>query len=129
MSQPRPRILSTTPYLVVANLERSLDFYVTKLGFREPNTWGEPPCFAMMHRDSFEMMLSLAESPAHIRPNGPNGLWDVYFRVPSVAAQVAALEAAGVPLARKPEKTVYNMIEMAILDPDGYRICFGQDTD
>jgi len=34
----------------------------------------------------------------------------------------------GVEIARLPERTVYNMIEMEIVDPDGYRICLGQDT-
>lgn len=129
MPDARPKILTSTPYFIVANLQRSLDFYVGKLGFGQPNIWGEPPCFAMIHRDAFELMLSLAEDPAHIRPNGPNGQWDVYFRVRDLAAEEAALAAAGVPLARKPENTVYDMLEMEVLDPDGYRICFGQSTD
>ena len=48
----RPRVLSTTPLLVVADLQRSLGFYCQKLGFGEPSVWGEPPCFAMLHRDA-----------------------------------------------------------------------------
>jgi catechol 2,3-dioxygenase-like lactoylglutathione lyase family enzyme len=124
----RPRLITTTPLFVVADLRRSLAFYCDRLGFGDAGVWGEPPCFAMCHRDGFELMLSLAENPAHIRPNGPNGLWDLYVRVPSLEAEAAALAAAGVPLVRQPEKTVYEMIEMEILDPDGYRICFGQNS-
>jgi catechol 2,3-dioxygenase-like lactoylglutathione lyase family enzyme len=125
---PRPRLLSTTPVLVVSDLQRALDFYCRKLGFDEPNVWGEPPCFAMLHRDGFELMLSLAEGGHRPTPNGPASVWDVYVRVPDVAAEIAALGEAGVPLAKGPTDLFYGMREIEVLDPDGYRWCFGQDT-
>jgi catechol 2,3-dioxygenase-like lactoylglutathione lyase family enzyme len=129
MPRARPGLLTSTPLFVVSDLHRAIAFYVGKLGFQEPQRlWGDPPCFAMLHRDAFEIMLSLAEKPDHVRPNGPNGIWDVYFRVPSLDAEVKALEASGAVLARQPETTEYDMIEAEVLDPDGYRICFGQDT-
>jgi hypothetical protein len=56
----RRRVRTTTPLLVVTDLERSLDFYTRQVGFGEPGIWGQPPCFAMVHRDGFELMLSLA---------------------------------------------------------------------
>jgi catechol 2,3-dioxygenase-like lactoylglutathione lyase family enzyme len=123
----RPRLLTTTPVFVVSDLMRSLEFY-GRLGFRANRTWGEPPCFAMPRRDGFELMLSLAEDPSRVRPNGPSGVWDAYVRVPDLAAEKAALDEAGVAIARAPERTVYEMVEMEVIDPDGYRICFGQDT-
>ena len=42
----RARVLSSTPLFVVADLQRSLQFYRQVLGFGEPSVWGEPPCFA-----------------------------------------------------------------------------------
>ena len=128
MPEARPALLTSTPLFVVSDLQRSIDFYVRKLGFRSPKTWGGPPCFAILDRDGFEIMVSLAENAEHVRPNGPSGIWDVYLRVPDLDAEKRALESAGGALARQPEKTVYDMIEMEILDPDGYRVCFGQDT-
>jgi catechol 2,3-dioxygenase-like lactoylglutathione lyase family enzyme len=122
-----PRILTSTPLFVVSDLARSLAFY-ERLGFRANRTWGEPPCFAMPRRDGVELMLSLAEDPGRVRPNGPHGVWDVYLRVADLAAEKAALDAAGVAIARAPERTVYDMVEIEVLDPDGYRICFAQDT-
>src|SRR6188768_4322016 len=91
----RPRLQSMTPLLVVSDLQRSIDFYQRRLGFADPSVWGEPQCFAMLSRDGFELMLSLAEDSAHIRPNGPNALWDFYLRVADIAAEMAALKAAG----------------------------------
>src|SRR5260221_6647869 len=122
----RPKALATTPLFVVADLQRSMAFY-EKLGFGEPGVWGEPPCFAMANRNGFDVMLSVAEDPAHIRPNGPNKLWDLYIKVADLAAEKEVLEAAGVAIIRSPSKTAYGMLEMEVVDPDGYRVWFGQD--
>jgi len=122
----RPKVTSTSPLFVVSDLQRSVDFYCGKLGFREPAMWGEPPCFAMMNRDEFDLMLSLAENPAHVRPNGPNRVWDLYIKVTDLDAELMALKEAGVPLDLEAHTTEYEMIEAEVVDPDGYRICFGQ---
>ena len=124
----RPRILATTPVFVVSDVARSLAWYCDKLGFREPAMWGgDPPEFGMCNRDDLDLMVSCAETPAHIRPNGPNKVWDLCILVEDVAAEQRALESAGVRIERGPEKTFYDMIEIEIVDPDGYRICFGQN--
>jgi catechol 2,3-dioxygenase-like lactoylglutathione lyase family enzyme len=116
-----------TPLLVVSDLQRSVDFYCQKLGFVEPALHGEPPCFAMMNRDGFDLMLSLAEDPTQVHPHGRNGVWDVYVSVSDVAVEAAALEAAGVGLDKGPTDAFYSMREIEILDPDGYRLCLAQD--
>jgi len=113
----------------VSDLQRSIDFYCNKLGFIEPNVWGEPPCFAMMNRDGFDLMLSLAEEPSHVRPNGPVGVWDIFLSITDVTAEMAALEASGVPIAKGPTDTFYGMREIEVLDPDGYRLCLAQNLE
>lgn len=124
----RPRVLSTTPLLVVAELQRSLQFYQHVLGFSEPSVWGEPPCFAMLHRDGFELMLSVAEGETKPTPNGPSGCWDAYLRIGDVASEMQALAATGCALAKGPTDTFYKMREIEIVDPDGYRWCIAQDV-
>lgn len=123
----RSRVLGTAPLLIVSDLQRSIDFYCNKLGFVDPSVYGEPPCFAMLNRDGFDLMLSVPGNGQRARPNGPAGVWDVYMRIANVAMEAAALKAAGVALERAPEDTFYQMREMEVLDPDGYRWCFGQD--
>lgn len=129
MTEPsgRPRLRSLTPLLLVADIPRSLAFYVGALGFRNPSTHGEPPVLAMLHRDGLELMLRLAVGDATVRPNGPSDVWDLVLGVADLAAEQHALTAAGVRLASGPVETAYEMREIEVLDPDGYRICIAQD--
>jgi catechol 2,3-dioxygenase-like lactoylglutathione lyase family enzyme len=124
----RPRLVATSPLFVVSDLARSLDFYSGKLGFERLGSWGEPPCFAIVRRDGFELMLKLEECPGQVRPNGPHGIWDAYFWIADVRFEVDALRRVAVEPARPPQQTSYATIESEVLDPDGYRICLAQDT-
>lgn len=129
MSAHRPRVQATTPCLIVSDLNRSIAFYRDMLGFREPAVWGEPPSFGMLHRDGFDLMLTLTANAERVRPNGAIGVWDFYIKVEDADLEAEALRAAGVVLAREPEETEYGMTEIEVVDPDGYRICFGSDMD
>ena len=123
----RPKARTITPLLIVSDLQRSIDFY-RRLGFGEPGIWGEPPCFAMMHRDGLEVMLSLAEDGASPRPNG-HGAWDIYLTVDDIDAEIAALHDAAVPIDGGPKMTQYQMKEIEVVDPDGFRICLAQNVE
>ena len=127
--QQRQPVRATSSCLVVSNLDQSIAFYCEKLGFAEPTLWGDPPCFVMMHRDGFDVMLSLAEAPDRIHPNGPAGVWDLYIHVDDVRVEAEALGAAGVALDADLCDTEYHMTEIEVVDPDGYRICFGSPKD
>jgi uncharacterized glyoxalase superfamily protein PhnB len=47
--------------------------------------------------------------------------------VADIANEIAALTAAGVKIDQGPRDTFYEMREIEVVDPDGYRWCFGQD--
>jgi catechol 2,3-dioxygenase-like lactoylglutathione lyase family enzyme len=127
MSEQRTRVLATSAVFMVKDVVASLEWYCDKLGFTDPGTWGEPAGFGMANRDGFDLMLSVAESPDEVHPNGGDTA-DLYIRVEDVEAEKRALEAAGVTVERGPFRTVYNMIEIEIRDPNGYRIVLAQDV-
>ena len=118
----RDKVFATTTVLVVGDLARSIEFY-GRLGFVEPSTWADPPSFAMMNRDGFDLMLSCGTP----RPN--HDAWAMHLRVADLAAEEEALRAAGVAIDRGPTTTPYAMYEIEVGDPDGHRICFGQDIE
>lgn len=124
---PRPRLRSVTPLLVVADLPRSISYYRDCLGYADANAWGEPPCFAMTHRDGCDLMLSLACNPAQLQPNGRHDLWDLYLEVDDLEAEVAALRQANVAIVKGPTDTGYGMREIEVQDPDGHRICIAEE--
>ncbi|MEM9529683.1 MAG: VOC family protein [Pseudomonadota bacterium] len=120
------KVQASAPHFFVSNLMRSVRFYVDMLGFREPNIWGEPPCFAMPDHGGFVVMLNQAEGkpPA---PNGPD-CWDAYFWCDAIDELHEQLVRAGARLAHGPEeREYYGMRELAVLDPDGYLLVFAED--
>ena len=122
----RSKVVGVSPLFVVSDLKKSLDFYA-KLGFGDASVHGEPPCFAMIDRDGFELMLSVAADPKQILPNGRSGTWDVYIRTGDVAAEIDALQQWAIALAKGPTDLPYMMREIEVVDPDGYLICLAQD--
>lgn len=126
-SEKRPRVSAITPLLLVTQIQRSLDFYAA-LGFVEPKVHGEPPCFAMMNRDGFDLMLSVAESDRRAVPLGNGAAWSMYIVVADLAAEMEALRAANITIDEGPRDTFYEMREIDVVDPDGHRICLAQNT-
>jgi catechol 2,3-dioxygenase-like lactoylglutathione lyase family enzyme len=121
----RTKVSGTTTVLIVSDLQAALDFF-GKLGFIEPAAWGEPPCFGLMNRDGFDIMLSLAEKPEQIHPNGRDGVWDLYINVDDLNAEIAALQSVGLSIKRGPQQMEYGLLEADVAGPDGHLVCFGQ---
>ena len=56
-----------SPVLLVADLQRSVDYYKERLGF-ECHLHGDPPNFATASRDGQTILLALApDSSRHVR--------------------------------------------------------------
>jgi catechol 2,3-dioxygenase-like lactoylglutathione lyase family enzyme len=96
----RPRVRAVTPLYVVSDLQRSIDFYCEKLGFVHPNVHGDPSCFAMMNRDGFDLMMTLAEDRDHMRPHGLVGVRDTLVGRRRPRRRCAANGGAVAPLHR-----------------------------
>lgn len=64
-SEPAPcaTLLVAEPQLFVANIGRSCDFFVGKLGFRVAFTYGTPPFYAQVFRDGARLNLRCVDGP------------------------------------------------------------------
>ncbi len=126
-----PHFKKLTPNLLVANVERSLAFYVDTLGFARGMTVPDasPFVFASVTSGDVEVFFNDAatavkEYPAFAgKPLGATGT--MYIEVEGVDAlhnRLKPIVTITMPLVTQ----FYGVREFAILDPDGYVITFAQ---
>lgn len=126
-----PQFQKLTPNLLVANVERSLAFYVDVLGFERGMTVPDesPFLFASVTGGAVEIFFNDAanavkEYPALAgKPLGATGT--MYIEVEGVNALHDRL-APRVPITMPLVTQFYGMREFAIADPDGYVITFAE---
>src|SRR5690606_20339296 len=104
-----------TPILSVLSLDRSLDFYVTSLGFAVE--WQEPG-FASVRRGRVGLFLCEGDQ-------GHPGGW-VWIVVGDSEALHADLLARGVPIRHAPTNYPW-ALEMQVEDPDGNVLRLGSE--
>ena len=128
-----PQFKKLTPNLLVANVERSLAFYVDVLGFERGMTVpeGSPFVFASVTSGIVEIFVNDAataatEYPAFAgKPIGASGT--MYIEVDGIDALHDRIRTRA--KVTMPIKTqFYGMREFAIEDPDGYVITFAERT-
>jgi lactoylglutathione lyase len=129
-----PQFKKLTPNLLVANVERSLAFYVGTLGFERGMTVPDasPFVFAAVTSGAVEMFFNdrataIKEYPAFDGKSiGATGT--LYIEVDAVDALHERLKPA-VKILMPIATQFYGMREFAIEDPDGYVITFAQRVE
>jgi catechol 2,3-dioxygenase-like lactoylglutathione lyase family enzyme len=117
------RFERAVPVLQVADVGRSIDWYVAAFGF-DPNPFPRNPpyAFAILRRDGAEIMLQ-GEGTSR-PPDATEDGWTVYLRIAGDGLlDLADSMGRATPLVRGPERMFYGLVEFEVLDPDGYRIC------
>ena len=120
------------PYFIVDDVAKSAKWYRDKLGFGFNRLWGEPPCFAMVHRDGLVIMLSQVPAKGKVRPNHKahaDACWDAYIWVKRVDTLYKEFRAKKVKILRKPQNQFYGCRDFDLQDCNGYVLCFGQDIE
>jgi hypothetical protein len=114
------RLLHATPVLCVGHAQPTIDYLVSKLGFRLDNSVGNPVAWASLIRDRIELML-LAERGL---PK-PAEAWAAYVYIDDADGLHAEALARGADIVRPPEDMPYNNREFEVRLPDGQRLAFG----
>ena len=127
----KSKIIGSAPILLVKNVVASGNYYRDKVGFSYERFWGEPPCFCILWRDTFHLMLSQVKDQKFIVPHykAVEKMWNVYFWVDDAAALFEELKERGATIDYELCDQPYGCREFGIQDLDGYDIAFGQDLE
>jgi len=125
------KLNSAAPTFPVADVDATIRWYETKLGFTSyPFPENPPHVFASVSRDDVEIMFQRIEGyqkpDLYQRRNG--GVWDAYIRMEGVKEFYAAVKdkiEVRMPL----RKQAYGDWEFEVKDPNGYILVFSELTE
>jgi len=125
------KLNSAAPTFPVADVDATIRWYETKLGFTSyPFPENPPHVFASVSRDDVEIMFQRVEGyqkPGlyHLRSGG---VWDAYIRMEGVKEFYEAIREKveiNMPLRRQG----YGDWEFEVKDPNGYILVFSELTE
>lgn len=115
-------LTSCIPVMRVSDYPRARAFYLS-LGFEIVEEGGDPPRFGIFRNAGATLFVDAWHGADAV----PSPGWRGYLHCTDVDALTHGLRAAGVAV-DGPHDTVYGMREAVVIDPDGNRLCFGQDA-
>lgn len=123
----QPNIRLAVPFFMVQNMERSLQFYVEKLGFAITNKWTprEKIEWCWLQRDAVAIMLQ--EPRGDFKIEKPSDGVSIAFQCADALALYHEFAAKGVEI--KEPFVGNNMWVITFNDPDGYKLDFESPTD
>lgn len=109
----------------VADLRRTIAFYVITLGFRPSVVWpDDASTFCILDRDAIRVGFFVPDGEHTI---GTPGGCDIVLEVDNVRALHETLEP-NLKVEWGPEVYSYGRREFAVRDPDGYLLIFSEET-
>jgi catechol 2,3-dioxygenase-like lactoylglutathione lyase family enzyme len=119
------RACSIISQLRTTDLGRSIDFYTGKLGFQLAFRYQDFYAGIGAGGQTFHLKLVDHADPS-IAFAREGGHFHLYFDVDDVHGAAAELKAKGVRLLKEAHETPWGTREMALEDPDGHTLYFGQ---
>jgi predicted N-acetyltransferase YhbS/predicted enzyme related to lactoylglutathione lyase len=114
-------IKGSTAVLAVADVTRTVSFYVDVLGFKQRWLWGSPPTFGCIGIDNVEVFLCQQPELA----TKVEGHMHSFFADVDIDALYAQHVAAGAPIVDPIENKPWGIREYTVRDPSGYHLRFG----
>ena len=112
---------SSIPVIRVSDYPRAKAFWTETLGFTVGEEGGDPARFGIFHSGKATVFVDAW----HGADADPSPGWRAYFHLDDVDAFAASLDWFEV---EGPRDRPYGMRELEVIDPDGNRLCFGQDA-
>jgi hypothetical protein len=122
--------MKLTPVLIVESIEKSLPFWMDRMGFEKtvevPD--GDGLAFVILARDGAELMMQTVASIRKDEPKfassttaGPD-LCPLFIEVDDFEDTRRRLD--GYPILMPERKTFYGMVEIGVADPGGHTVVF-----
>ncbi len=128
MSDKQPILTSIAAHLYVRDLQASVDFFTSRLGFTTDFLYGEPPFYGQVSRDNARLALRTMDEPFFLE--------DVRQREDLLSASITlatvreieqlffAFQGAGVPFHQSLRDEPWQAKTFVVKDPDGNLILF-----
>lgn len=124
---------SITPFFIVDDLDATIRFYETQLGFEVRYKGGGDgevsDYWAFVGRDHVMIMLKAIAPNVHPQPNSARhawARWDAYVNVDDPDALYAEFSARGVKFHHDVGDTSDGLRAFEVMENNGYVICFGR---
>jgi catechol 2,3-dioxygenase-like lactoylglutathione lyase family enzyme len=132
-TQTLVKLHSIAPFFIVDDLQASLDFYQSKLGFEVAYTGGGDghggDFFGGVQRDGVMLMLKAIAPGIHPQPNHLRhewARWDAYVYTPDPDSLYAEFVDRSVPIHSELADTGDGLRAFEVIDNSGYVLCFGR---
>jgi uncharacterized glyoxalase superfamily protein PhnB len=126
------KLKKLTPNLVVPNVEASLNFYRSVLGFQPGMTVPEKPpyVFGSVTSDAVEIFFNdhktVAEDYPALGAKPIGGSLTLFIEVEGIAELFKKVQQHGAKITMPMKDQFYGMREFAMEDPDGWVITFAE---
>src|SRR5262245_32966571 len=121
------QITGLAPQFLVDDLPVAVEYYEQKLGFTVDFVYES--FYASVSRDGFAIHLKCAPKTVSDRAHRKlNEHLDVYIGVRGVDSLFEEFESSGARIMRRLEQREWGCKDFYIEDPDGYILCFSEET-
>jgi catechol 2,3-dioxygenase-like lactoylglutathione lyase family enzyme len=127
---------SVTPFFIVDNLQATVDFYESKLGFRVLYRGGgdveTEHYWVFVGRDEVMLMFKAVAADVHPQPNSSRhewAAWDAYVLTDDPDGLYREYVAKGVAMHRELTNTGDGLRAFEVADNNGYVLCFGRPLE
>lgn len=131
-----PTLHSIAPFFIVENLQASLDFYQSKLGFGiayKGGGGGDGEDFwAFVRRDGVMVNLKQIAPEIHPQPNHSRhewARWDAYIHTSDPDSLYEEYVGRAVPIHQHLKDTEDGLRAFEVIDNNGYVLCFGRPRE
>jgi uncharacterized glyoxalase superfamily protein PhnB len=120
------KIIGIAPQLVVSDVRKTADYYKEILGFTIIGLVADPPVYAMVERDGFQIHFAKSDTQnINTNKNYRSISYDFIIWVPEIDSFFDELKSKNVKIIENIVKRTYGSREFIIEDCDGHTILIG----